>query len=232
MNLVFSGDSRPHRRGTDPVDRKAGQACFGCWDWFVPRPPNFRLGIYGFRARTHLRVDLVVTWLAFRRHSPSHLASTDMRGVWSSGWRENWPGSCRSRRGCRDLPGALTVDDAVRIAEAITASHAESSPQRLRRRLEPMGALVRGPRHHGVACRPSNDLRLPHPTRRRGRLGRHPRLACGAIAYRHKMHGLDDPVLSEGVLQVRRGLRRIVGTAPRRQARPSAWPRSARSSPP
>ena len=45
-------------------------------------------------------------------------------------------------------------------------------------------------------------------------------MACGAISHRHRMHGLDDPVLTEGVRQVRRGLRRIIGAAPRRQARP------------
>lgn len=43
---------------------------------------------------------------------------------------------------------------------------------------------------------------------------------CGAISYIHRRHGLDDPILSEGVRQVRRGLRRLVGAAPRRQARP------------
>ena len=45
-------------------------------------------------------------------------------------------------------------------------------------------------------------------------------LACSAIAYHHRERGLDDPIRTEGVRQVRRGLRRIVGTAPRRQARP------------
>lgn len=45
-------------------------------------------------------------------------------------------------------------------------------------------------------------------------------LACGAIFYRHRMHGLPAPILTEGVRQVRRGLRRIIGAAPRRQARP------------
>lgn len=45
-------------------------------------------------------------------------------------------------------------------------------------------------------------------------------LACGAFSYRHRMHGLDDPILTEGVRQVRRGLRRIIGAAPRRQDRP------------
>lgn len=52
-------------------------------------------------------------------------------------------------------------------------------------------------------------------------------LACRAIAYHHLRHGLDDPTLNEGVRQVRRGLRRIVGTAPRRQARPLGSPTAA-----
>lgn len=45
-------------------------------------------------------------------------------------------------------------------------------------------------------------------------------MACGAISYQHRRRGLDDPILTEGVRQVRRGLRRIIGAAPRRQARP------------
>jgi site-specific recombinase XerD len=45
-------------------------------------------------------------------------------------------------------------------------------------------------------------------------------LACLAIAYQHRRHGLENPILNDGVRQVRLGLRRIVGTAPRRRARP------------
>ena len=44
--------------------------------------------------------------------------------------------------------------------------------------------------------------------------------ACSAISYQHRCHGLDDPVLTEAVRQVRRGLRRTLGTAPQRLARP------------
>ncbi len=36
----------------------------------------------------------------------------------------------------------------------------------------------------------------------------------------HRRHGGPDPALSEGLRQVRRGLRRLIGAAPRRQARP------------
>jgi site-specific recombinase XerD len=44
--------------------------------------------------------------------------------------------------------------------------------------------------------------------------------ACSAISYIHRSHGLDDPILTEAVRQVRRGLRRTLGTAPQRLARP------------
>jgi site-specific recombinase XerD len=43
--------------------------------------------------------------------------------------------------------------------------------------------------------------------------------AGSAIAYQHRSHGLGDPVLHDGVRQVRRGLRRTLGTAPVRLAR-------------
>jgi integrase len=44
--------------------------------------------------------------------------------------------------------------------------------------------------------------------------------SCSAISYVHRSSGLDDPILCEAVRQVRRGLRRTLGTAPQRQARP------------
>ena len=47
---------------------------------------------------------------------------------------------------------------------------------------------------------------------------------CSAIAYTHRRHRLPDPLCDEAVRAVRRGLRRIVGTAPRRQARPLGTP--------
>lgn len=43
---------------------------------------------------------------------------------------------------------------------------------------------------------------------------------CAAIGYQHRRHRTDDPIADELVRQVRRGLRRAVGAAPRRQARP------------
>ena len=44
--------------------------------------------------------------------------------------------------------------------------------------------------------------------------------ACAALADKHRNGGHPDPVLTEPVRQVRRGLRRLIGTAPRRQAYP------------
>jgi hypothetical protein len=43
---------------------------------------------------------------------------------------------------------------------------------------------------------------------------------CSAIAHRHHHEGLPDPTADVVVRRVRRGLRRIMGTAPRRQAHP------------
>src|SRR5215217_8413704 len=45
-------------------------------------------------------------------------------------------------------------------------------------------------------------------------------LACTAIQHMHRMHAQTDPVASETIRQVRLGLRRTYGTAPRRLARP------------
>jgi hypothetical protein len=47
-------------------------------------------------------------------------------------------------------------------------------------------------------------------------------MACTAIRHVHRMAGAEDPVASETVRQVRRGLMRTYGAAPRRLARPLA----------
>ncbi len=49
-------------------------------------------------------------------------------------------------------------------------------------------------------------------------------VACTAIRYRHRQQGLANPAEDELVRQVRLGLRRIYGTAPRRQACPLTVP--------
>jgi integrase len=121
-----------------------------------------------------------------------------------------------------DLPVGLTLDEAIRIADAITAAHAESTRtiyawawSHWERWCAARGAIAL-PAEPAMICaylteRAADGLSV-------GTID----MACGAIAYTHRRHGLDDPILAEGVRQVRRGLRRIIGTAPRRQARPLA----------
>lgn len=118
------------------------------------------------------------------------------------------------------LPAGLRVEEAIRIAEAITAAHAESTRtmydwawSQWERWCQARGAPIL-PAEPALICaylteRAADGLSV-------GSID----LACSAIAYQHRRRGLDDPTLTEGVRQVRRGLRRIIGTAPRRQARP------------
>ncbi|MCK5891820.1 hypothetical protein [Aeromicrobium sp.] len=119
-----------------------------------------------------------------------------------------------------DLLAGLTVDEAVRISEAITAAHAEST----RTVYEFAWSQWEGwCSTRGATPLPAEPALICAYLTERAADGLSVgtiELACGAIAYRHRMHGLRDPVLTEGVRQVRRGLRRIIGTAPRRQARP------------
>lgn len=119
-----------------------------------------------------------------------------------------------------DLPAGLGVEEAVRFAEAITAAHSEStrtmydwSWTQWERWCQARGDTKR-PAEPALICayiteRAADGLSVSSID-----------LACGAIAYQHRRHKIDDPILTEGVRQVRRGLRRIISTAPRRQARP------------
>jgi len=119
-----------------------------------------------------------------------------------------------------DLPDGLTVGDALRIAEAVASTLAESTRH----------VYGHGWRRWERSCRARQATVLPaspamicaYLTERASEGALIPTLdlAVGAISYAHRSRGLDDPTLCEAVRQVRRGLRRIVGTAPRRQA----WP--------
>jgi integrase len=112
----------------------------------------------------------------------------------------------------------LNETDATRIAAAMSAAIADST------------RTVYG--HHwrswNDGARPVRSLRF---RRRRPRSARTERAeqcasagtldgACSAISYQHRSHGLDDPIRTEAVRQVRRGLRRTLGTAPQRLALP------------
>ena len=92
-----------------------------------------------------------------------------------------------------------------------------------------MLALVSGERPQCAADRASGACRVPDGA------GRGPFLTeraeagltfgtldgyCSGIAHRHHQDGLSDPTADVVVRRVRRGLRRIMGVAPRRQAHP------------
>ena len=119
-----------------------------------------------------------------------------------------------------DLPDGLSVEDALRIAEAVASTLAVSTRH----------VYGHGWRQWERWCCTRQTSALPaspamicaYLTERasEGALVPTLDLAIGAISYAHRIRGLDDPTVVEAVRQVRRGLRRIVGTAPRRQARP------------
>lgn len=117
-------------------------------------------------------------------------------------------------------PGAgLTEQDATRIAAAIAANHAEST---------------RAVYAHAWSkwedwCTKRGFLALPAaPSVVSAYLTERAEhgtgictidTACSAIANKHRLHDLDNPVVHETVRRVRRGLRRTLGNRPRRRAR-------------
>jgi integrase len=119
-----------------------------------------------------------------------------------------------------DLPEGLTVDDSLRMAEAVASTLAESTRH----------VYGHGWRQWERWCSARQTSALPaspamicaYLTERAsdGALVPTLDLAIGAISYAHRSRGLDDPTTVEAVRRVRRGLRRIIGAAPRRQARP------------
>lgn len=162
-----------------------------------------------------------------------------MTGPWRTRWFDGWPSSRRRVEPRRplpapynqwmsltsaehdyDLPDGLTVEEAIRIAEALTASHAEST----RTIYDWAWSLwERWCASRGAVALPAEPALICAYLTERAAAGLSVGtidLACSAISYRHRLSGLEDPILNEGVRQVRRGLRRLIGAAPRRQARP------------
>jgi hypothetical protein len=141
--------------------------------------------------------------------------------------------SSRRRRGARHprrrtircrpqaaLPGGLTAEDFDRIAAAIAAGRAESTRKTYAsawRRFERWCAdrsVTALPADPGTVCAYLVDFA--------GQCVVFATIegACAAIADAHHCAGRPNPVAEETVRRVRRGIRRRLGTAPRRQARP------------
>lgn len=118
------------------------------------------------------------------------------------------------------LPVALTDADADRISAAISAARTEST-----RRVYAYtwGQWARWCATRGLSPLPGDPAALcAYLTERAAEGIAISSLdgACIAIRHVHRMHAVADPVASETVRQVRLGLRRTYGTAPRRLARP------------
>lgn len=118
------------------------------------------------------------------------------------------------------LPLALTDQDADRIAAAINAARTEST-----RRVYAYtwGQWARWCAARDLSPLPGDpDALCAYLTERAtdGIAIYSLDGACTAIQHVHRMHAAADPVASEIVRQVRIGLRRTYGTAPRRLARP------------
>lgn len=118
------------------------------------------------------------------------------------------------------VPAGLTAADAARISAAIAAARAESTREVYARAwsLWERWCLARG-----IAPLPAEPLALCAYLTERAAAGRAMNtldLACTVIRHVARTTGTSDPVATEAVRQVRRGLVRTYGAAPRRLARP------------
>ena len=118
-------------------------------------------------------------------------------------------------------PGvALTAADAQRIATAIEAELAPSTRETYACGWRQWDRWCQG---RGITALPAQSEALAAFLAERAESG----LTfgtldgyCSAIAHRHHLEGLPDPTAEVVARRVRRGLRRIMGVAPRRQAHP------------
>jgi integrase len=117
-------------------------------------------------------------------------------------------------------PGGLTASDAQRVAAAIDAALADSTRTAYASAWRVWETWCR---RRGIAALPAAPEALAAYLAERAESGICFGTldgACSAIAHRHHQEGLPDPTAHVVVRRVRRGLRRIMGTAPRRQAHP------------
>ena len=118
------------------------------------------------------------------------------------------------------LPAGLTEVDAARIATAISAARAESTRALY---AHAWSQWARWCAARGIPALPGDPLALCAYLTARAAEGRAMGtldLACVAIRHVHRLCGAADPVAAGAVRQVRLGLRRTHGSAPRRLARP------------
>ncbi len=118
------------------------------------------------------------------------------------------------------LPAGITELDAARITRAIAAAKSETTRGVY---AQVWGHWERWCARRGTTALPGDALALAAYLTERAEDGRAIStldMSCTVIRHVHRMTGTDDPVASEAVRQVRRGLVRTYGAAPRRLARP------------
>lgn len=114
----------------------------------------------------------------------------------------------------------LTEADSTRIATAIAANHAENTRRVYDHAWRHWVRWCDGRRLVALPAEPPAICAYLTERADHGVSLSTIDLACSAIGYRHRQHGVTDPIDHDAVRAVRRGLRRIIGTAPRRPARP------------
>jgi len=117
-------------------------------------------------------------------------------------------------------PEGLTSQDVTRITEAIAAGRAESTR---RTYAWQWGRFERWCAGRSVASMPATPAAVcAYLTdfAAQGVAAGTIECACAAIAAAHETEGQTNPIADASVRAVRRGLRRTLGTAPRRQSRP------------
>lgn len=119
-----------------------------------------------------------------------------------------------------DLPTGLTEADALRIRTAIAANHAETTLTVYACAWRQWEAWCLGRNLESLPGSPAAVCAYLTERAAQGISFATLEVACCAVAHQHRSHGLEDPTRREAVRQVRRGLRRTLGTAARRQAHP------------
>jgi site-specific recombinase XerD len=118
------------------------------------------------------------------------------------------------------LPSGLTEADTERITAVIAAARTEATRHVY---AQVWNQWERWCDARGIPALPGDPLALCAYLTERAEAGRAIGtldMCCTAIRYVHRMTDATDPVASEAVRQVRRGLMRTYGAAPRRLARP------------
>ncbi|MCF4121996.1 tyrosine-type recombinase/integrase [Antribacter sp. KLBMP9083] len=118
------------------------------------------------------------------------------------------------------LPPGLTAEDIDRIVAAVAAEHASST---LAVYASAWRIFARWCAGRGMQALPADSATVCAYLTDRAHQGKSYAtldLACAAIRYEHLRTALPNPIADATVGRVRRGLRRIIGVAPRRQSRP------------